>query len=200
MDAPLLPWEVIERAVDQFHGHPKTLRSLALTCRQLLPRTRVVMFARVRFETREHVFAFVDFLQKNPLLKPVVRSIAVWPPDLAPVPLLRILPSLSEIEFTSDDQNTDLDLAPHMHQSSLTCFLLLGTHIRTLSLSRLDFETCISFARVLLAFVNVTHLACNGVNIVEMAAESNGGSPSLPVIIKRQLSQRMQLEALTVSL
>ncbi|KAM5536732.1 hypothetical protein V8D89_009659, partial [Ganoderma adspersum] len=91
---PRLPWEVIERAIDQSRGSVETLRSLALTCHQLLPRTRIVLFSRVQFNDRDHVFAFVDFLQENSHLMPFIRSIAVWPSDLAPFPLLYILPNL----------------------------------------------------------------------------------------------------------
>ena len=155
------------------------------------------MFARVWFENRDHVFTFVDFLQKNPYLKLAVHSIAVWPPDLAPIPLLHILPSLSKIEFIPNDQEANLGLAVHIHQSTLACFQLCGTHIRTLCLSHLDFETLISFARLLLAFMNVTHLTCSGIQIIEM---SNGECSILLEAIKRRLFKQVQLEALTVSL
>ena len=197
MHPPRLPWEVMERAIEYSRGHLKTLWSLALTCRQLLPRARLVMFSHVRFGTRDHVFAFVDYLHQNPHLKPAVRSITVWPPNLAPIPLLRILPSLREIIFTSNNR-VDLDLALHMHQSTLTCFRLFGTHIRTLSLSHLDFDTDVSFARMLLAFVNTTHLICDGVRIIQ-TTQRNGGPPNLQETIKRRISQRMQLDTLAVS-
>lgn len=58
------------------------------------------MFTRVRFKSRDHLFAFVDFLQDNPHLKPIVRSFIVQPIDLAPFPLLYILSNLSEIAST----------------------------------------------------------------------------------------------------
>ena len=194
-----LPWEVIERVIDHSRGHPKTLKILALTCRQLLPRTRLFMFSSIRFDSRDHVFAFVDFLQKNPHLMPVVRSIVVWPPDLAPFPLLHILPNLSEIKL--DDPRprgvqARRPLELYLHPSSLTCIQRFGMHIRTLHLSGLRFTGLVSFARVILAFPNIARLICDQVEILEPVTPT----PSLPEAIKRQLSQRMKLTALIVSL
>ena len=176
--SPRVPWEVIEQVIDRSRDRPKTLQSLVLTCRQLLPHTRLIIFDRVRFNSRAHVFAFVDFLRENPHLMPVVRSIIIWPPDLAPFPLLSILPSLSEIEFTRTQLN-QLDVLPELglrqsilvafqhqidvppelvlHRSTLTGFQRFGTSIRTLHLSHLHFKTCMSFFRMLIAFVHVTH-------------------------------------------
>lgn len=197
MYSPQLPWEVIEQTINHCRGHPKMLWSLSITCHQLLPRTCLMMFAHVWFENRDHVFVFVDFLQKNPFLKLAIHLIAIWPPNLAPIPLLRILPSLSKIEFISNDQEANLGLAVHIHQSTLACFQLCRSHIRTLCLSHLDFEMLISFAWLLLAFVNVTHLTCSGIQIIEM---SNGECSTLLEAIKWWLFKQVQLEALTVGL
>ena len=194
---PRLPWAVIERVIKYSRDHPRTLWSLSLTCHQLLPRTRVVMFARVRFRSREHVFAFVSFLAQNPDLMPFVRSIAIWPTDLAPVPLLRILPNLCKIRFlshSSEFEGRAVDW-PELHQFTLTYFRLLGTNIQTLHFSHLRFKTSMSFTRVLVTFGNITHLICD--HGVEINEESVENLPHLSEIIKRWRSTQM-LKALTV--
>ncbi|KAI1783219.1 hypothetical protein LXA43DRAFT_956510 [Ganoderma leucocontextum] len=177
MDPPRLPWEVIERVINHSAGRPKTLQSLALTCRQLRPRSRIVMFARVQFKDRDNVFAFVDFLQDNPHLPmpicahspmPVVRSIIVRPVDFAPFPLLHILPNLSEIEFSPYPQVYSpwtREVFPYLHQSSLTSFHLFGTHIKILHLFDLSFATSLAFVQVLLAFPSITDLVCISKNL-----------------------------------
>ncbi|KAI1781619.1 hypothetical protein LXA43DRAFT_908258 [Ganoderma leucocontextum] len=143
MEAPQLPWEVIERIIDHSGDHPKSLRSFSLTCRQLRPRSRCVLFTRLDFKSRDCVFAFVDFLQDNPHLTPFVRSIVVRPSDFAPFPLLHILPNLSEIGFTSRECFTARPdtVSALWHQSSLTCSQRFGTHIQTLHLFCLSFAT-----------------------------------------------------------
>ena len=117
---PRLPWEVIERAIDHSRGRSKTLRSVALTCRQLLARTRLVMFVHVRFDNRDHVFAFVEFLQENSHLMLIVHSITVWPSDLAPFPLLHILPNLREIKFFHDPNPMGKNVRLRIGQRSIS--------------------------------------------------------------------------------
>ena len=235
---PRLPWEVIERVIDCFRGRPETLQILALTCRQLLPRCRLAIFARVWFRDRGHVLKSVKFLrdEANSHLKPFIRSIVIWPADFEPH-LLCNLPNLSEIwfslkfrprtfdkkvdddtydtgddeydidsnEYDRDSNGYDIDNGPprsrfpDLHLHTYSCFKRLGTHVRTLHLSSLQFDTLDSFARVILAFPHITHLICNRVNVVEKAP--NKGEPlNLQNTTKRWWSQRMKLSALTVSL
>lgn len=191
-----LPWEVLERVIDHSRGRPNVLCNISLTCRQLRPRTRVVMFAQVRFKNRDHLFAFVDFLHDNPHLKPVVRLIVVRPNDLAPFPLLYILPSLSEIEFIPESyQYKSQNTFPDLHLSHYTCCQRFGGNITTLHLSCLHFATYLSFYRLLLTFGNVRHLVCKGVTINAMRNGEGG-----PVeVARRRLSERMRLKSLTVS-
>ncbi|KAI1785777.1 hypothetical protein LXA43DRAFT_104173, partial [Ganoderma leucocontextum] len=191
MDSHQLPWEVIERVIDHSGGHPNTLRSLSLTCSQLRPRSRCLMFSRVDLRSRNAVFEFLDFLQDNPILKSFVRSIVVQPDDLAPFPLLHILSNLSEITFTARHPHAK-QAVPALHQSSLTCFHRFGTHIQTLCISYLLFPTYLPFARILLAFPNVIHLTCTAVEI-----ETAGDRAPLEVI-RQRLCKQMQLKTLTI--
>ncbi|KAI1781564.1 WD40-repeat-containing domain protein [Ganoderma leucocontextum] len=194
MEAPQIPWEVIERIIDHSGGSSNTLRSFSSTCRQLLPRSRRMLFAHLYLKNRDHAFEFVDYLQENPNLKPVVRSVVFRPDDFAPFPLLHILPSLSEIGFTSQNRYpASPTTIPAMHQSSLLCCQRFGTHIQSLNLFRLSFATYLPFARILLAFARVKHLACWGVKI-EMPEVDEA---PLDVVIQR-LSERMQLKTLDI--
>ena len=195
MTSPRLPWEVIERVIDRSGDDPKSLCSLSLTCRQLHPRSRRLLFTRLDFKSRDRVFAFVDFIQDNPHLKRSVRSIVVRPADFAPWPLLHILPNLSEVGFTSREcfaARPDA-VSASWHQSSLTCSQRFGSHVQTLHLFCLSFATYLSFARALLAFASIAHLTCTHVVI------HKAGDRGPLDVITRRLSAQMQLKTLTVS-
>ncbi|KAM5540289.1 hypothetical protein V8D89_006108 [Ganoderma adspersum] len=183
---PRLPWEVIERLIGHSGDHLKPLRNLSLLCRQLRPRAFCLMIAGVRLRSRDRNFDFCDFLRVNTHLQPLVQSIVVDPMDIAPVPLFRILPNLSEIGLTSRKPIRAL------HQSSLTCFQQFGIHIQTLHLSHLSFETCLPLARLLLTFTNLAHLTCTEVKIER---EANRGHLAL---LKQRLSKRLRLKILAM--
>ena len=188
MDTPRLPWELLERVIGNSGDHPKTLYSLSLTCRQLRPRALCLMVADVVLKRRDRIFDFCAILEAKPHLKALVRSAVVDPMDFAPIPVLRILPNLSELHFAT--KGTIIAL----HQSNLTCFRHYGTHVQTLHLSSVSFATYLPLARVLLAFTNLVHLTCTDIRIT--ASEKQ--LPHLGVLQTR-LSQRLQLKSLTVS-
>ena len=87
---------------------------------------------------------------------------------------------------------------PDLHPHTYSCFKRFGTHVRTLHLSDLEFDNLDSFARVILAFPNITHLICNEVDVVEKAP-SNGEPLNIQDTIKRWWSQGIKLSTLTVS-
>ncbi|KAI1795733.1 hypothetical protein LXA43DRAFT_991900 [Ganoderma leucocontextum] len=190
MEPPQLPCEVIERIIGHSSDHPDTLNSFSFTCSRLRPRALCLMVGRVTLWSRNRTFAFVDFVRAKPHLKPLVRSIVVDPTEFAPFPLLHILPNLSEIEFTSWLLSRNI-LA--LHPSCLTCFQRFGTQIQTLHLSGLSFATYLPFARLLLAFANISHLTCTDVVI-----QTAGDGPPLAVV-QRRLSEQMRLKTLTMS-
>ena len=193
MEPPRLPWEVIERVIDQSSGHSATLRSFSLTCRQLRPRSRCMLFSRVEFKNKDQVFAFVDFLQGNPHIKPFVHSVVVEPTDFPPFPLLHLLSNLSEIRFARPKQYLSQgDTVSALHQSMLTC-LQRFAHMDTLHISKIRFATYLPFARLLAAFPNISHLTCE-----EVAIQAVGGRAPLEVI-RRRLFTQMRLKSLTVS-
>lgn len=191
MKSPLIPWEIIERVVDHSGDHPETLRSVSRTCRQLCPRSQLVMFSEVDLKSRDRVSSFVDFLQVTPRLAPLVRSIVVPPTAFGPS-LLYLLPNLSAIRCTSwEHQNAHPALA--LHSISLACLGRLGSHIQTLHLLKVSFPTPAVFARVLLALANVRNLVCIDVDI---QAE---GDQAVGEAVRRRLSESVQLKTLVVS-
>ena len=217
MDTPRLPWEVIERVIDISCGRPNTLCSLALTCRQLRPRSHVVMFGRIQLESSDHVFDFVAFLQANSQLKTLVRTIVVTPAAFGPS-LLYILPNLSSIECVDESQleepedeheqdeifnipdraHPPTSVRVHrslaIHHISLACFTRLGAHIRTLHLNSVSFPTTLSLAQMLLSFAHITRLVCKK---VEVKTASNGASLE---VVARRLSEQMRLKEFIVSI
>ena len=192
MEPPRLPWEVIERVIDLSCDNSPTLRSFSLTCRQLHPRSRCAMFARVDLSSRDRIFAFLDFLQDNPYLIPFVRSVVAQPLDFAPFPLLRVLSSLSYIRFTSGPGSASEGTSCVLHKSTLTCLQRFGCHIQTLHLFEIRFATFLQFAGLLLAFTNVEHLTCERITV-------DAKKDQVPSeAIKRRVSERMRLKTMAV--
>ena len=219
MDSPRLSWELIEQVIDLSSRRPNTLCSLSLTCRQLRPRSRLVMFSHVQLESSDHVFAFVAFLLANPELRPFVHTVIVTPAAFGPS-LLHILPNLASLECVDEmqleepedeeDEDNETTNVPYlvqntgrahyvhrtslnMHHTSLACFKRLGADIRTLRLNSVSFPTSLVFAQVLSAFSRITHLVCKKVQI------KAAGSEAPLEVIRRRLSKQMQLKSLFVS-
>ncbi|KAM5540237.1 hypothetical protein V8D89_006056 [Ganoderma adspersum] len=201
MASPLLPWEVIERVIGHSGDHRQTLHNFSLTCRGLRPRALCLLVADVRFEDRDQIFDFCDFLQVNPHLKPLVRSIAVNPNDFAPFPLLHILPNLFtlkftpiQVEFNDDDDETPAStiVTVTVNWSIFACCKHLGTHVQALHLSKLSFPTYLDFARILLTFTYLTDLICSGVVI-----GTKGNQAHLDVL-KPRLSKRLHLRTIGI--
>ncbi|KAM5543198.1 hypothetical protein V8D89_003072 [Ganoderma adspersum] len=195
--SPILPWEIIERIIGHSSHNPKSIRNFSHTCRELRPRSLCLLVANVTLYSRNKIFDFCHFLQAKPHLTPFVRSLTVHPHDFAPVPLLRILPNLSKIEFNNSGiLNRSIGrrnkVVQILNQPTLTCCRLLSTRIQTLRLSGLVFGTYLQFLHLLSAFTSILHLECLNVSIFEE------GDPVLLDVAKQRLSRRLRL--LSVSL
>ena len=208
---PDLPWEVIERVVGHSTGHAESLRNFSLACRDLRRRALYLMVTDATFWTRDKVFDFCDFLRVQPHMKAFVRSIAVTPNHFAPVPLLRILPNLSELTLArslpkssseSSKMRKDFSLKNrrllwavlHPAHPVMKCCLCLGTNIQILHLSDLTFPTYVYFCHTLIAFTNLTHVTCT--DVIILVEGRNWAHLSL---VKARLSKQLQLKSLTVS-
>ncbi|TBU26556.1 hypothetical protein BD311DRAFT_602494, partial [Dichomitus squalens] len=72
MQSLRLPVEVIESVIDCCSGNKATLRAFALTCRDLHPRSILVLFKDVRLKRRDRVFDFCDVLRAKPERQPFI--------------------------------------------------------------------------------------------------------------------------------
>ena len=105
--SPSLPWEVIEVVIDHSADSIATLHSFTLTCRDLCPRSTILLLCRVKLKNRNQLFDLCAVLQTKPYLQPCVRSVSIPAREFSPHPLLRMLPNLFEIEFTRMPVSSD---------------------------------------------------------------------------------------------
>ena len=188
--APVLPWEVIERVVDQSCDDSGTLRNFSLTCRQLRPRSISYIFCHFDLKTRDKVFAICEYLLRKPHLRPLVRSIAVHPSHFLPCPLLRVLHNLTECTFSTEGEEPLKTTT--FHSSTLACCRLIGMGIRKLFIQNVVFPTLLSFSQVLLGFKNLEDLAFSRVDIQQKGV-------GLQHEQIKHLSRRIRLRNLVVS-
>ena len=187
--SPVLPWEVIERVIDQSCDDPSTLHNVSLTCRQLRPRSISHMFRHFDLKTRDHVFSLCEYLLRKSHLRQLVRSIAIHPSYFMPCPLLHVLYNLTECTFSIEDEEPLKTIT--FHSSTLACCRLIGTGIRKLCIHNLVFSTLLSLSRVLLAIDNLEELVFSKVDIRQKGVE-------LQYKQIKHLSRRLQLRNLAV--
>ena len=161
-----LPWEVIERVIDHSVDDTETLYSLALTCRDLNPRSTIILYRHLDLYKRDEIFALCDTLRAKPHLQPCVQSLRAALDNFSPAPLLRMLSNLSMIEFHGPWYQ---DHEPHpgfvLHPSVLLSCKVLGKHIRTLSLEQTTFRSLSDFSAFLLSFPSIQSLHCTTLGI-----------------------------------
>ena len=186
-----LPWEVIERVIDHSADSTKTLYSFALTCRDLRPHSTVLLLRCIKPKTRDQLFTICAMLKTNPHLQPCVRSASIPVHEFSPHPLLRILPNLSEIEFTDIP---DKERALAFHPSILKCCRPLGQHIRTLSLRNLLFFSLSGFSDALLLLPRIESLSCERLRVDRPRDHVH------EEFAIQRLSKRLNLKVLTVSI
>lgn len=188
-----LPLEVIERIIGYVGDNYHTLHSFSRTCRDLRPLSfRLMIALGVRLKSRDRVFAFHDFLQVNPHFRPLVCSISTEPDYLIPIPLLRILPNLCEIQLSKPQKPTNQHSLSGFAPSRLRSYHRFGIHVQTLHLDSLHFPTLQEFTRLLLAFTRLQELAFRDLWL------SNDVPENTAAHCERRLSKHLLLKALTV--
>ncbi len=103
------PPEIKDLIIDQLHGDVRTLRQCALTCSGWLRRSRYNLYFSVEVSTREQVLSLCSAITQYTYLRPLVRSVTLYPDqpedggpagesryllEIIPVPLLTLLPNL----------------------------------------------------------------------------------------------------------
>ncbi|EJF57421.1 hypothetical protein DICSQDRAFT_173977 [Dichomitus squalens LYAD-421 SS1] len=149
VQSPALPWEVIERAINLCAGDNATLRTIALTCSQLHPRSLFVLFTNVDIQSKEKLIQFYDAVQARSHLQPVVRSLS-FPWGDFPSPLLSILPSLRRVTF--DRISMLIEDNNQLPQSTLSPGGQFATSLRSLTIRPASFQMEAIFLRFLSAF------------------------------------------------
>nr|VWO98201.1 MFS domain-containing protein [Ganoderma boninense] len=191
-----LPFEVIERVIDHYSDSVATLYSFTLTCRDLNPRSTIVLLRRVSFKNRKQIFSFCDVLAAKPHLRHAVRVIAVPVTEFSPHPLLRLLNNLTEIEFKppaaspKSSSQSRSSRRSVIHPSVSTYCRVSANHIQSLALRRLTLYSFSALSGLLLSFPKIKTLFCLHFKVEK---DSEDWEP-----VGRILSQRMQLETLTV--
>ncbi|TBU37570.1 hypothetical protein BD309DRAFT_876162 [Dichomitus squalens] len=180
-----LPVEVIEGVIDRCSDHTKTLLAFALTCRDLHPRSILVLFTEVRPQSRDRLFDLCDVLKAKPERQPIVQSLSIDWDDFAPYPLLSILPALCHITFSGYHESIVC------HPSTVLCCRRFGCGIRSLTIKNAGFSTCTAFLHFLAAFPSIKHLTCEWLHI----RQKGEASP----LVQKSLSRQLRLRTLNVS-
>ncbi|TBU57538.1 hypothetical protein BD310DRAFT_880731 [Dichomitus squalens] len=140
-----------------------TLRTIALTCSQLCPRSLFVLYTKVVLRSTKQLVKFYDAVQAQPHLQPVVRSLSFPWNDFSPFPLLSILHGLRHVAFDrissviGDDVQLPLSTLVHDRR--------LATSIRSISIRNAIFPTQTTFLDFLSNFPSIENLTCEYVAI-----------------------------------
>ncbi|TBU36651.1 hypothetical protein BD309DRAFT_877989 [Dichomitus squalens] len=184
-----LPVEVIESVIDCCSDDTDTILALALTCRDLHPRSILVLFTDVRPQSRDRLIDLCDVLKAKPERQPFVQSLSIRWKDFAPYPLLSILPSLRHITFDTFELFKERPIL--CHPSTLLCCRRFGCGIRSLTITYAQFSTCTAFLQFLAAFPSIDHLICERLNIYQRGEASP--------LVQKSLSRQLRLRTLNVS-
>ena len=192
--SPALPWEVIERVINHSADSIITLCNFTLTCRELRPRSTMVLLCRIEFKTRNQILSLCAVLQAKPYLQPFLRWVKIPVSEFSPHPLLRVLPNPLEIEFFDNRaRNKFHDLPVTLfHPSVIRYCRQFGQDIHTLSFKHLRFPSMSAFSDILLSFPGMKILSCGHLSM------KNNSVPQESVI-QRQ-SKRLHVRILTVSI
>ena len=95
-----LPWEVIERVVEQSWDYRDILHSFSLVCRQLHPLSSALFWAHIDVKSRDHCLKLCERIRGAPHIGLLVRSITVSALHLTPS-LLYVFPKLSNVTVIS---------------------------------------------------------------------------------------------------
>ena len=166
LDHHVIPIDVLEAIIDQACDHPRSLRTISLTCRTFLPRARYHLFHRIIIRNSEQMRSVPTFLHERPWLLPLVRAVTFdadretlpYPYrliEVVPVPLLTKLPNLCRFEFYLVSYKPSLSLS----RLTLCAFRMYSTPVQHLELHRVGFSSIDDLMRYLSAFPNLSRLA-----------------------------------------
>ena len=173
-----LPTELLELVIDQASDDPATLRSLSVTCRAFLPRSRSYLFSGICIRTVEQMESSSDFLDKHTWLPPLVHRVTLayesaesksWPNarvvDIVPVHLLTRLPNL-RVWKTGPVvvNNTAHQASLSLHRYTLSLYRSTSTCIHRLELRTVHFDCLADFIGLISSFNSIHTLTCYNID------------------------------------
>ena len=193
-----LPVEIAENIIDFLNEDSTTLSTFSLSCRALLPRSRLHLFAHIRISTIEQMRSASQFLDGRPWLHQLVQRVTTTTElggrapyatlEVVPIPLLKRLPNLYEwrIIDTCTDEAAKRQYSPH--PLTLSGFRHHGIKIQCLTINGLEFPSIADLGRLLLAFPGLRRFQCQG-------CKNNGKVPKKPVdkVLRRRLIPQFRL-------
>ena len=164
------PVEIVEAVVD--HSDTSVLRQFALTCRDLIPRSRYHLFSGIQFQAaQQDVESLCRFLDNNRLLADIVRTATILPPQhfpsaesfvhVFPAGLLRRIPNLRHWRLLTSGARSPM--APLSFHTTALTFLRTTTRIQILDIQNLNFTSHAELARLLASFTLLRDLRCSNV-------------------------------------
>ncbi|TBU61892.1 hypothetical protein BD310DRAFT_765042, partial [Dichomitus squalens] len=152
------PIEIEEHFIDALSDDFRSLRSCSLTCQSWLPRSRLHLLRRIRIQTRTALDSVLEFLERHPHTRSLIRSVAMAPGpmertrlfEVYPVTLLRELPNLCRWEIrapTLDKKSGPQKLA--FHKTVLAHFRY--SPITEFHISFVSFTSHAEFIRLLMS-------------------------------------------------
>ena len=201
-----LPIETIENIVDHIdpENHRPSLHAAALTCKDLLYRSRLHLFRRVYIKSRTQFEDLSIFLDQRPVLKARVHEMWIFFPgprpgerltalhDVATTRIIHKLPNVRLLAYTSHEPTNPLPV--QFRQLTLTCLKHYPGTIRILSLSNCTLKDVAEYARLLLALPMLyTHTLGPLVMVYEEI------SPSRVILLQSRLSRTSRISDVRVS-
>ena len=213
--------EVFETVIDEASDNSASLRSLSLTCREFLPRSRYHLFSCIVIQSVEQMESSSDLLDACPWLPLLVRKVvlSVQNPDdvlswvlvledntipnvrlldVVPVRLLSRLPNVRawKMEMKAYEYYPEKGPWLSLHRSALWRYQKYGGCIRNLELTGVIMEDMSDFMGLLSAFTSIGSLTCSGIGF-RRRKESNSLYDSISA--RNMLARSLKLENLVVS-
>ncbi|TBU23211.1 hypothetical protein BD311DRAFT_810932 [Dichomitus squalens] len=191
------PIEIEEHFIDALSDDFRSLRICSLTCQSWLPRSRLHLLRRIRIQTRTALDSVLEFLERHPHTRSLIRSVAMAPGpmertrlfEVYPVTLLRELLNLCRWEIrapTLDKKSGPQKLS--FHKTVLAHFRY--SPITEFHISSVSFTSHAEFIRLLMSFPSLRVLEYHDIRCTE-----KGGTMAMDALVRRRPLKLTTLQA-----
>ena len=152
--AHTVPWEIIDSIVDSCSEDYDTLRQLALTCQELLHRSRIILFHHVRIRRRSSLLQFIDTISTKKELAALVVKLTIVPEhsDMLLPPFASFWQVFRELRAMSLGVDPTLSTPPHAALS------LRYTSVLSLEIANVAFRDHRDLVKLLWTFPKIRTL------------------------------------------